>query len=78
MKQIENSHIGSLNNWVCGLMYITVQTCYGLQYLIMSLSGYMNAPIEPDFLSLRHGMEYLMHHPYEPIMYSKKKIYKNN
>ena len=71
LKQIENSHIGSLNHWVCGLMYITVQTRYNIQYLTMRLSGYMNAPTEPDFLALRHGMEYLMHHPHETIIYSR-------
>ena len=32
------------------------------------VSGYMNAPIEPNFLSLENGMEYIMHHPHEPIM----------
>ena len=44
LKQIENSHGGSLNIWDGGLMHITVQTCYDIQYLTMRLSGYMNAP----------------------------------
>ena len=44
LKQIENSHRGSLNNWVGDLMQITVQTRYALQYLTMQLRGYMNAP----------------------------------
>ena len=35
----------------------------------MRLSGYMNAPAEPEFITLRHGMEYLMFKPHEPIMY---------
>ena len=43
----------------------------------MRLSGYMNAPTELDFFALKHGMEYLMHYPHEAIMYSRKKIYKN-
>ena len=38
----------------------------------------MNAPTEPAFLSLRNGMEYLLHHPHEPIIYSRKKIFKLN
>ena len=42
----------------------------------MTLSDYMNAPIKSDFIDLKHGMEYLIHHPHEPIMYSRKKIYK--
>ena len=57
-------------------MHITVRTCYDLQYLTMQLIGYMNAPTEPSFFSLKHGMEYLMHHPHEPIIYSRKKINK--
>ena len=49
-------------------MHTTVQTHYDLQYLTMRLSGFMNAPTEPAFLALKHGMEYLMHHPQETIM----------
>ena len=49
-------------------MRITAQTRYDLQYLTMILSAYMNAPTETDFLILKHGMEYLMHHPHEHIM----------
>ena len=45
MKQIENSHGVSLNNWFGGLIHITVQTCYDIQHLTMQLSGNMNAPI---------------------------------
>ena len=59
-------------------MHITVQTHYDLQYIIMRLSDYMNAPTEPDILDLKYGMEYLMHHPHEPIMYSRNKIYKTH
>ena len=77
MNQIEKSHGGSLNNWVGGLMHITVQTHYDLQYITMRLSGYMNAPTEPEFVALKHGMEYLIHHTHEPIMYSRNKIHKN-
>ena len=64
MEKIKNSHGGSLNNWVGGLMHTTVQTCYDLQYLTTSLSGYMNSPTDPAFLSLINGMEYLIHHPH--------------
>ena len=74
LKQLGNSHTGYLNHCVGGLMYITAQIRYDLKYLTMWLSGYMNAPTAPAFLALRHGMEYLMHHPHEPIMYSRKKI----
>ena len=56
LKQTDKSHGGSFNHWVGGLMHITVQTRYDLQYLTMKLSGYMNAPTEPDFISFRHGM----------------------
>ena len=42
----------------------------------MRLSGYMNAPTEPDFLALKHGMEYLMPHSHKPIMYSRKKMHR--
>ena len=76
LKQIDKSHGGSLNHWVGVLMYITVQTRYDLQYLIMRLNGYMNAPTEPVFLAIKHDMKYLVHHPHEPIMYSRSKIYK--
>ena len=76
LKQIDKSHRGSLYHWVGGLMHITVKTCYNLQYLTMSLSGYMNAPIEPALLAFIHGIEYLIHHPHEPIMYSTKKFSK--
>ena len=44
----------------------------------MSLSGCMNAPTEPDFIDLKHGMEYIMHHPHESIIYSRKNIYKTD
>ena len=78
MKQLDKSHGGSLNHLVGVLMQITFQTCYSLQYIIMRLSGYMNALTVPAFLALKYGMEYLMHHPHEPIMYSRNRIYKNN
>ena len=51
-----------------GIMHITVQNVYALQYLAMRFSGYINALAEPTFLSLKHGMEYLMYHIHEPIM----------
>ena len=57
-------------------MCITVQTCYDIQYLTMRLSGYMNAPTEPVILALKHGMEYHMQHPHEPIMYSRENIHR--
>ena len=38
----------------------------------------MNATTEPAFISLRHGMEYLMHHPHDPIIHSRKKVFKLN
>ena len=44
LKQNEKSHGTSLNNWVCGLIHITVQTHYDLQYLKLCLSEYINAP----------------------------------
>ena len=78
LKKIEKSHGRSLNNWVGGLIYITVQTFYDLQYLTMCLSIYINAQTKLAPLPLRHGMEYLTHHPHEPIMYSRKKIFKTN
>ena len=78
LKQIDKLHGLSLNHWVGGIMHITFQTRYDIQYLIMLLDGYMNAPIEPDFISLKNYMEYIMHHTHEPIMYSRKKIYKNH
>ena len=59
-------------------MHTTIQTCYDLQDLIMSLIEYMNDPNDPAFLALGHGMEYLMHHQHEPIMYSRKRIFKTN
>ena len=68
LKNIYKSHGVYLNHWFGGLLYITVQICYGLQYLNMCLSGYMNAPTEPILLALKHGIEYLMHHPHESIM----------
>ena len=54
---IEKSHGGSLNHWVGGLMHITLQTHFDLQYLTMLPSGYINAPTEPDFLALKHVVE---------------------
>ena len=74
----DNSNGGSLKHWVGGLMHITVQTCCDLQYLTMRLSGYINATTEPVFLAIRHGMEYIMHHPHLSIIYSKRKIYKTH
>ena len=44
----------------------------------MNLSGYINAPEETTFISLRHGMKYLMHNTYETIIYSRKNILKLN
>ena len=34
----------------------------------------MNTPTKSAFLALKHGMGYPMHHPHEPIMYSRNKI----
>ena len=45
-------------------------------YLTVRLSGYTNAPTEPAFLALGQDMEYLMHHPHEPIMYSRKEKFR--
>ena len=55
-----------------------VQTRYCLQYCTMRLSGYINAQKDPALLALWHGMEYLMNHPHEPILYSRNNISKLN
>ena len=44
----------------------------------MRLSDYINDPTEPEFLSLLHGMEYIIRRPHEPIIYSRKNIFKPN
>ena len=44
----------------------------------MKLSGYMNYLEETVLLALCHVMEYLMHRPHEPIMYSRNKIFKTS
>ena len=56
LKQIENLHRGSLNHWIVGLMHITVQSFYGLQYPNINISGYMNVPEEPVLLAILHGI----------------------
>ena len=56
LNQIDKSNGGSLYHWFGGLMHITVQTRYDLQYLKIRLNGYMNEPKEPAFLSLKHGI----------------------
>ena len=43
----------------------------------MRLIGYMNASTVPALIDIRHGMEYIMRHPHEPIMYSRM-FYKTN
>ena len=43
----------------------------------MRLIGYMNASKVPALIDIRHGMEYIMHHPHEPIMYSRMFSKKN-
>ena len=78
LTKIDKYHGGSLNHWVGGFMHITSQTLYDLQYLTMCLSGYNNAPVEPALLARTHGMEYIIHHPQKPIIYSWKKIHKTH
>ena len=73
LEKIEKSYVLFINYWVGWLMQIIAQTCYDIQYIKMHLSGYMNEPSEPAFPDIKHGMEYLMHLPHEPIMYSIKK-----
>ena len=38
----------------------------------------MNDTMQTAFITLRHGIQYLMHHPQENIMYSRNKITKLN
>ena len=38
----------------------------------------MNYTTENSFISLKYVMEYLMHHPHEPIVYSRNNIFKLN
>ena len=59
-------------------MDITENTHYDLQYLTVCISGYMNDPTQPALLDIRYGMEYLMHHPHEPVMYSTNIFFKTN
>ena len=59
-------------------MHITFQKFYDLQYITMRISVYMKSPTELEFLALCHGMEYIMYHPHEPIMYLRKYIFKAN
>ena len=59
-------------------MHITVKTRYDIQYITMRISGYTNAPKEPYFIDIKHGMKYIMQNLHEPIMYSRNNIYKND
>ena len=59
-------------------MHITVHTCYDIQYHTMRLSGSMNDPTEISLISIRYGMEYIMNHSHEHIMYSRNKVFKTN
>ena len=63
LKEMEKYHGGSINHWFGGIIHITVQNRYDLQYLTMHLSGYINAPTEPAFLDLKYVMYYLMNNP---------------
>ena len=38
----------------------------------------MSDPIELEFLTLQHGMEYIVYHQHEPIIYSRKRIFITN
>ena len=38
----------------------------------------MNSPARTEILALRYSMEYLMHNPNKPIMYSRKNISPKN
>ena len=78
LKQLERTHRGSLNQRIVIIMQIMVQTRYDLQYINIQMIRYMNIPTEPSFLAIFHGMKYLMHHLYEPIMHSRRKIFKTN
>ena len=71
------SYVVYLNNWVGGIIHFTVQTSYGIKYFTMCLSGYANSPTETTFISLKYGMEYIMHYPHEPIM-SSRNVFKLN
>ena len=51
IKKLENSHGGSLNHWVGGLMKITVQIHCDIQYIAMILSGYVHTPTKPSFFT---------------------------
>ena len=57
LKHLEQTHGGSLNYWVGNLINVPIQKMYDLQYLPVRLSAYMNAPTEPGFLVLNHGIE---------------------
>ena len=76
--KIDKSHGGPLDHWVGGLIQITIQTRYDIQYITMRLSDYMNAPEEHAFIAFKHGMKYIIHHPHEPIMYSRKIIHRTD
>ena len=73
VRQIDKSRGGLINHWVGVLIHINIQTLYNLQYLTINISGYMNAPKEPDPLALKQGREFIMNHPHERIIYSGNK-----
>ena len=78
LEQIKKSHGVSLSHWIGGLVHITVQIIYDIQYLTIHFSGYINAPTEPAFLCIGRSMEYFMQHLHEPIIYSRNKNFKTN
>ena len=59
-------------------MQIIVWTLYDLWTLTMRIIGYIYSSTGPGSFSLIHGMEYIMHHPHEPIMYSRNQNLKIN
>ena len=76
LKHIKKSHGGYLNHWVGCLIQITVPTWYDIQYITRYLSSHMNATTSSAFLALIYGMEYLMHHHHQPMIYSRNNISK--
>ena len=74
IASMKRKYKGAYNHWTGALQHIAVMSRIDSAYAIMRLSGYNSAPSLPCYTVLHHFMQYLFHHPYVPIMYSRKNV----
>jgi hypothetical protein len=78
LKAMELKHGGSLFNWNEVLLHVAITTRININYAVMHIAGYLDAPNAVIFEGLEHTLRYVYFFRHIPIFYPRRTLNKRS